>query len=179
MAREFPDWVNPTKAAEGNRIYRGTIGLARMNRLAPLLAKAEGEARFEAGFARDGLGFTTIKLEVSADLPLVCQASLERFKLPVRRDSLLVVIGDIDDQDKVPGHYEPCWTESGHLVFLELIQDELILAVPQVPRKPGLGSVKYTTDPDEKPVTGSDEQTKPFAALEELMRKAHKDSKTD
>ena len=176
MSREFPDWVNPWKAAEGNRIYRGTIALTKMNRLCPLLADAEGEAQFEAGFMRDGLGFTTISLEVNTQLPLICQASLERFKLVVERKTTLAAIEDVEDQDKLPGHYEACWVKSGQVEFLELIQDELILAVPQVPRKPGRGSVRYSTDPDEAPEPVADEQNRPFAALGDLMRKERKDS---
>jgi uncharacterized protein len=179
MSREYPDWVNPWKAAEGNRIFRGTIALAKMERLIPLLADAEGEASFEAGFTRDKLGFTTIRLEVRADLPLVCQASLERFKLPVERNSLLAVVTSISDQDDLPGHYEATWVESGQLVFLELVQDELILGVPQVPREPGVGSVLYSTDPDEAPDEGDDQQNNPFAALGDLMRNEQDNSETD
>jgi len=179
MSREFPDWVNPWKAAEGNRIYRGTMALAKMDRLVSLLAEAEGEAKFRADFSLDPLGFTTISLEVSAELPLICQASLEQFKLPVERKTTLAVIGDIADQDELPGHYESCWAESGQLVFLQLVQDELILGVPQVPRKPGVGSISFSTDPDEEPDVSSEEQNKPFAALGDLLRSGHKESETD
>jgi uncharacterized protein len=176
MSREYPDWVNPWKAAEGNRIFRGTIALAKMKRLVPLLADTTGEASFEAGFSRDGLGFTTISLQVSADLPLICQVSLERFKLGVNRKSLLAVIENMDDQDDLPGHYEPAWIETGQVVFLELIQDELILEVPQVPRRPGMDKVLYSTDPDTEPDSGEAQQNNPFAALGELMRKEHEDN---
>lgn len=170
MSREFPDWVNPWKAAEGNRIYRGTIALAKMNRLAPLLAGTEGEVEFSATFSLDGMGWTTVDLEVRANLPLVCQASLERFLLPVERKTTLAVIGDLRDQDRVPGHYEATWTETGQLVFLEIVQDELILGIPQVPRKPGTGEIQYSTDPDEEQELRSEERNRPFAALGDLIR---------
>lgn len=177
MSREFPDWVNPWKAAEGNRIYRGTIALARMSRLAPLLAGTEGEAEFVAAFARDELGWTIIDLEVKAELPLICQATLERFLLPVKRRTKLAVVGELRDQDRLPGHYEATWAESGRVVFSEIVQDELILGIPQVPRKPGTGEISYTTDPDQEQELRDEERNRPFAALGELM--GARDEETD
>mgnify|MGYP000657491512 CR=1 FL=1 len=41
MAKEFPEWVDPWKVAEGRRIFEGTIPLARLTRLQPLLADGE------------------------------------------------------------------------------------------------------------------------------------------
>jgi uncharacterized protein len=178
MSREFPDWVNPWKAAEGHRIYRGTIPLAKMERLAPLLDSAEGEARFVATFRLDELGLTTIRLDVRAALPLICQASLERFLLPVERVSQLAVIEHISEQEDLPGHYEPAWTESGQIVFRDLVQDELILSVPQVPRKPGTGSVLYHTDPETETEPGSEEQNNPFAGLADMLRGGRQDDET-
>ena len=38
MPREFPEFVDPWKAADGKRLFQGTIPLRWMRRLAPLLA---------------------------------------------------------------------------------------------------------------------------------------------
>lgn len=170
MSREYPDWVNPWKAAEGNRRFAGTIPLRNMSRLKPLLADDQGEARFEAQFTRDALGWATIQLDVRAELPLVCQASLERYDEPVSRSSLLAVAKDPEQQDELPEHYEATLAEDGRLVFLDLVQDELILAVPQVPRKPGLEEVRFSTDPDGVQAGEDEEQKRPFAALGDLLK---------
>ncbi len=179
MSREFPDWVNPWKASEGNRIFRGTIALGKMTRLVPLLVDSAGEASFEASFSFDELGFATIKLRVNAELPLVCQASRERFLFRVMRESQLLVIDDMEQQEHIPGYYETVLVEEKRLQFLKLVQDELILEVPQVPRKPGIGDIRYSTDPDEQFAVAREEQDKPFAALGVLLQSEHKDSKKD
>src|SRR5210317_1678587 len=94
MSREFPDLLNPWKAADGRRTFEGTMPLARMQRLLPLLAprQAEGgastsadavtdapvawnDAWFRADFAHDGQGNVTVELWVEAELTLVCQRS--------------------------------------------------------------------------------------------------------
>jgi uncharacterized protein len=169
MSREYPDWVNPWKAADGNRVYAGTIALRRMTRLAPLLASAEGTVAFEAEFTRDALGWATIRLDVEADLKLVCQASLEAYTEAVARSSVLVAVENPERQDELPDHYETAALEDGRLVFLESVQDELILAIPQVPRKPGLQAVRFTTDPQGELEAPGGTSAKPFAVLGELL----------
>lgn len=178
MSREIPDWVDPWKAAEGNRVYRGSIALGRMSRLKPLLAMAEGEAKFEAVFTRHEKGLITLDLRVDADLPLRCEASLERYLHPVNRTSFLAVVEDEEGPDTA-GDYEITRIESGQLVFLDVVQDELILEVPQVPRKPGLKRVRFSTDPDDEYKSGAGRPGMPFAELGALLPDERKETDTD
>ena len=177
MSREFPDWVDPWKAAQGNRVYRGTIALGKMSRLKTLLAQAEGEAKFKATFAMDTKRLATIQLVVETELPLRCQASLELYLHPVSRSSILAVIESDGDQDTA-GNYESTRVESGQLVFLDVVEDELILEVPRIPRKPGLESVRYTTDPDDEYKSRAGRPGKPFGELGALMRNELKETDT-
>jgi len=176
MSREYPDWVNPWKAAEGKRTFSGTMALSRMSRLAPLLASTDGIANFEASFFRDALGWAVVTLEVKADLELLCQASLEVYTEQVSRSSTLAAIEEPELAEDLPEHYDLAPLEEGRVVFLDLVQDELILAVPQVPRKPGLGPVQFSTDPHTAP--GGTEQIResPFAVLGNLLKDGPEDS---
>jgi uncharacterized protein len=171
MSREFPDWVNPWKAAEGKRIFSGTIPLKRMKRLGPLLSDVCGAAGFTARFSLDGEHRATVYLEVSAELPLTCQASLEAFTLPVRRASHLVIIEDVAEENRLPEHVDPAYAEAGRVRLAGLVEDELLLALPQVPRKPGLEAVRYSTEPgDAAAVEQPEDSHRPFAALGSLLR---------
>ena len=84
MSREYPDWISPNRAAEGKRIFSGTIPLKRMKRLAALLDEVRGEAAFTASFRTDLDQRIIIVLQVEASLPLVCQASLDVYDEQVR-----------------------------------------------------------------------------------------------
>jgi uncharacterized protein len=172
MSREYPDWISPGRAAEGKRIFSGTIPLARMKRLAALLVDAKGEASFTASFRKDLESRIIIDLQVEAALPLVCQASLEVYDEQVNRLSELAVLDDENEQDELPENYEPVLTENGRLAVASLIEDELLLALPQIPRKPGLQKVEYSTGgPPSK--TGSPRKgakKNPFAALQGLLK---------
>ena len=173
MSREYPDWISPNRAAEGKRIFSGTIPIARMKRLAGLLVNAKGEATFTAAFRTDLDGRVVIDLEVEAALPLICQASLEGYDEQVKRYSELAVMDDEFDQAELPENYEPVQTENGRLAIASLVEDELLLGLPQIPRIPGLQKVEYSTGgqtrKSEAPQAGAEKN--PFAALQDMLKR--------
>ena len=179
MSREFPDWVDPWKAADGRRSFQGTMPLKRMKRLAPLLAPAEWrDASFSAAFGYDRQGMLTVDLHVEAMLPLVCQRSLEIYLEPVVRHSMLAVVEGVAEQDLVPEHYEPVLAEQGRLALLDLVEDELLLALPQVPRKPEpepVGAQRSDYREIAGGESGGEERThRPFEGLADLLGKRGK-----
>ena len=173
MSREFPDFVDPWKAADGKRTFEGTMPLQRMRRLAPLLATGTSgpDVRFSARFGHDRQGMVRIRLEVEAELPLLCQRSLEPYLEQVQRHSSLTVIETVDEQGDLPDDAEPVLVEDRRLALLDLVEEELLLAVPQVPRNPDLAAVDMSTDgaPAETTGAGEAETHRPFAGLAGLM----------
>ena len=172
MSREYPDWISPNRAAEGKRIFSGTIPLKRMKRLAALLVDAQGEASFTAAFRTDLEQRIVIDLRVEADLPLICQASLEVYDEQVNRSSELVVIDDDSEQFELPDSYEPVVTENGRLAIASLVEDELLLGLPQIPRKPGLQVVEYSAGGQTLKTEALPEGSKkhPFSALQGMLK---------
>ena len=172
MSREYPDWISPNRAAEGKRIFSGTIPLKRMKRLAALLDEVRGEAAFTASFRTDLDKRIIIDLQVEAALPLVCQASLDVYDEQVKRNSELAVIDDEREQFDLPENYEPVLTENGRLSIASLVEDELLLGLPQIPRKPGLQDVDYSTGgkrmKSETLPEGS--RKNPFSALQDMLK---------
>jgi uncharacterized protein len=177
MSREYPDWISPNRAAEGKRIFSGTIPIARMKRLAGVLVNAPGEAAFTAAFRTDLDGRVVIDLEVEAALPLICQASLEVYDEQVKRYSELAVVDEDYVQAELPENYEPVQTENGRLAIASLVEDELLLGLPQIPRKPGLENVEYSTGGQTiKRVDPSEGVKKnPFAALQGMLKRDEQD----
>ncbi len=167
MSREFPDQVNPWTAAEGRRVFAGSIPVRRMKRLAPLLASEEGECRFEARFALDEERHATIDLAVEAEASLVCQRSLEAYNERLARRSLLVVVEDEAGQEALPEHYEPVLASEGTVRFADLVEEELLLAMPIVPRNPALAWDDVVSE-DEAAENESDAGG-PFAGLADMM----------
>jgi uncharacterized protein len=196
MSREFPDLLNPWKAADGRRTFEGTMPLRRMQRLLPLLAPRQDEqgassstgrtegstiawkdAWFRADFAHDGQGNVTIELWVEAELPLICQRSLQPYLEPVKRHSLLAVVESFEEQEQLPEHYEPVMAEQSQVAMLDLVEDELLLALPQVPRAPDVPERYVSTDGEsDRAADEPNEPTRrPFEGLAGLLKKRAED----
>ena len=177
MSREFPDFIHPWRAADGDRVLGGTIPLRRMKRLTALLASDEGEAEFELRFGYDEQRRAKVNVTVQAALMLVCQRSLEPYIEQVRQQTLLLVIADQEEQALLSNDEEFVLVTEGGIAVADLVEDELLLAVPQIPRNPEVTEVRKTTlsegndDPGE--VKGGDREEKrqsPFGSLAELMK---------
>ena len=173
MSREYPDWVDPWKAAEGRKIVSGSMPLSRMARLGPMLADTAGEAHFVASFSFDSQGMVTIAMEVDATLQLVCQRSLEPYPEKVSRRSVLGVMENMADEHMMPENYEPVHAAHRRLALLDLVEEELLLAVPQVPRSPDTQPVDWLAGEDGEilPPQSGENVRQPFADLAEKMKK--------
>jgi uncharacterized protein len=86
----------------------------------------------------------------------------------------MVVDTELGGED-LPEHYDTTLAVDGRVVFADLVEDELLLALPQVPRKPGLDSVAFVSAPK---TTESAKTYKPFAGLESLIEGRRTDRKT-
>lgn len=150
------------------RGVEGQLALSTLSRLRGLLLDEEGTVRYALQFDRDALQVAYVELQVEAELPLTCQRSLERFALPVRIVQRLGLIRDEADEAALPADYEPLLVpDDGMLSPAELVEDELILAVPAVPVSPGSEAVEREWAPAEEETR----RANPFAALEALKKK--------
>lgn len=144
------------------REFEGRIPLAVMTRLSDGLLDCEGEARYELVFGTDALKLPFAELRIEAELPLECQRSLRRFLLPVRLVQRLGLIRDEADEAALPPDYEPLLVAAdGMLRPSELVEDELILALPVVPMSPDADVVER----DFVPTAEETARANPFAAL--------------
>ena len=170
MPREFPEFVDPWKAADGKRLFQGTIPLRWMRRLAPLLAPCgpdDESARAEPAEAGEAPGDAPDRTSGAAWPDAT-------FSERVRRQSLLSVVESVAAQDGLPEHYEPILADHGRIALVTMVEDELLLAVPQVPRNPEVGEVLVSTggasEAEDPPV--KEDLQRPFEGLAELLEKA-------
>jgi uncharacterized protein len=141
-----------------------------LSRLADALADSAGECHYALEFGRDEFDVGFLEIRIEAGLPLTCQRTLERFVLPVSTVQRLGLVRDEADEAALPPEYEPVLLDNdGQLRPLELIEDELILALPLVPVKPGTEAVETEVPPTPEEVRTAN----PFAALAALRQ--HKD----
>jgi uncharacterized protein len=157
-----PELLDVWRMVAARREFEGRVPLAAMTRLRDSLVDAEGEARYTLAFDTDTLRVPYVELRVEVELPLECQRSLRRFLFPVRLVQRLGLIRDEADEAALPPDYEALLVaDDGMLRPVELVEDELILALPVVPVSPEAEAVER----DFAPTAEETAQANPFAAL--------------
>lgn len=167
-AVQVPETLDAWRMVVARRLFEGRMPLSAMSRLAGSLADTAGECGFTLEFGQDVLQVPFVELSIEAGLPLVCQRSLERFVFPVKTVQRLGLIRDESEEAALPPGYEPLLVpEDGQLRPLELVEDELVLALPVVPLAPGSEPVEQTWSAGEEEMQAAS----PFAALVSLKKK--------
>ncbi|MGA8278572.1 MAG: YceD family protein [Rhodanobacteraceae bacterium] len=134
-----------------------------MPRLCELLASFGGDVTYDLEFGNDALGTASLAVRVEAGLPLVCQRTLRIYIQSVTVDQRLGLIVDAGQEDALLEGYEPVLMVDGRICLHDVVEDELILAVPLVPLSPG-PPLDYATGPTD------DAEHGPFAVLEKLKK---------
>lgn len=133
MLSLLPDFADPLRLCALGKAYEGTVPLADLPRLAPLLTSSEGEAAFVLVFDTDADRRPTVRVQVTAELPLRCERCLGSMRYAVEADSRLVVVSGPGEAERLPDDVDPLLVEDGRLELRSLIEDELILAIPPAP----------------------------------------------
>jgi uncharacterized protein len=131
--KQLPEKIALDKAVNGQRHYQGSVKLHKMSRLADMLTDIDGDVEFSLQFDRAAKLLGKAQVKVKADLPLICVISHNKFMLPVEIDTTVGFIDDLEYEEFVGVDMEPSWVEGGFIKPLEIIEDELILAVPDAP----------------------------------------------
>ena len=154
------------------RSFEGTLAIAAMSRLCEALADTGGVAQFELDFGRDSLGTDYLDVRAQASLTLVCQRTLEPFVLPVVVNTRLGLIKLERDEAGLPPDCEPLLVaEDGRLKPADVIEDELLLALPLIPINPDSSLPDEVTGHEpEDDSAGEGRSENPFAVLRELKK---------
>ena len=172
MSQRLPDHLDPWRFADLGKQINGSLELKGFPRLAESLTDAEGEVEFELDFYRDGSRRACLRGRVKARLPLQCQRCLARMELPVDSAVSLAFVESLDEAERLPDDLDPQLVEEGRVNLRDLLEDELLLALPQVALHPQGECAPYVVDIGDK-AERSEARANPFAVLEQLKRKDH------
>jgi uncharacterized protein len=152
--------------ASAGATQQGVWPLRDFPRLRDMLANDDGEVAYEIAGVRDERGRPGLRLQVRGTLVLRCQRCLEPMPFEVQTDETLVLAASLAEIHAEPADARgPDRVVAGREMALrDLVEDELILAVPYAPRHENC--------------TGAEagdraEKTSPFAGLRGMMRSKH------
>jgi uncharacterized protein len=145
--------------------FAGDIPLGEMPRLGEMLLDGNGSVRVEFEFANNDLSLAVIRGQFAASLRLTCQRCLEPMDLAIDQPFELLI--DASDEDSEAFDLESVNTSDGMLDVFEVIEDELLLAIPII-----VMHEDASCNPHWQAETGNTEveaaKNNPFAALEAL-----------
>lgn len=172
MSSRLPERVNPQRIAEHGAQLVGKLPLLRMTRLASLLADDVGEVSVALRFDVDGQRRPVVDGEVDATVVMQCQRCMEALSLHVVRDVRLTVVAAEGMLDQVARDRDPLLIADGDLDIVGLVEDELLLALPQVPMhaQGECGRSGYRWTSGEQEGIRAEEGASPFAVLSRLKQ---------
>src|SRR3979409_2423243 len=152
--------------ASAGATQSGTMPINGFSRLRDLLASDAGEVVYKVDGRRDERGRPSLRIGVQGTLQLRCQRCLEALPFEVNEEDLLGLAatqGEIDDEPGDPAAADRVLAGK-QMAVRDLVEDELILALPYAARHEGCKAVAGTEGRN-----GSS----PFAGLRGLIRDKH------
>ncbi len=119
--------------AERGAHLHGNIRLSHMKRLSDLLLNADGVVDVSLDFHTGDDGVHLVKGTINTRLGMICQRCLKPLHLGINRLFELAFVYSAHEIERLLGSYE-CYEVHGDEVFVrDMVEDELILSVPQIP----------------------------------------------
>lgn len=132
---ENPKRINPFTLAKQAVELKGSLDLAEMSELLPLLNRLEGVVDYELRFSQEGGRKTVVHGSIRAEVPLLCQRCAEEFRYPLVTEIYLQAVINDEQAAKLSPPYEPLLVDEERCVELvKLIEEEIILALPMLPK---------------------------------------------
>ncbi|MDQ3025602.1 MAG: YceD family protein [Pseudomonadota bacterium] len=157
--------IHLDRLSEKPQVFKGTFSPSELDRLEDSLANGEGELHYTVTARLDPLRRRVVSCTIEGFVFLTCQSSLDAFRFAISVDDRLVLVGA---ESELPAVEEEDETEDYLVVeesldIRDVVEDAVLLALPMVPRKPGL---------DEQAAKGGEVVRKesPFAALASLKK---------
>ena len=174
-----PPWSKPLeidRLADGEADIDFAVPLAELPRLRSQLASVDGMVSGRVHFTRES-GLAVADLTLSGEATLVCQRCLGTMTESVNSSVRVALVGSEADASGVPEDLEPVLAPGGRTTVGELIEEELLLALPIVPlhaqASDCVAPVSDSADGGATQLSQTPEQTtqRPFAQLDKLLKR--------
>ena len=130
----IPLRVKASQAAARHEAFTGRVPLAKLPRLAASLAEPAGELHVELQATRDDEGQDWLHGEIRGRLPLTCQRGLHPFEWDCDVALSLALVGSESEEERLLKDTESYRVQDDELPLRDLVEDEVLLALPMMPR---------------------------------------------
>ncbi len=172
MSVRLPEFIDPWHFAEIGKELSGQVRLTNLPRLVGMLLDPKGEAEFLLRFYKGEKNRIHITGYVKATLTVECQRCLESVDISIASEVDVVVVEGYDEAKLLPDNQDPMLAGDKRLRLNEIVEEELLLALPQVPMHQGNGCgtayENFTGSTEQANDKTGEKKPNPFAVLEDL-----------
>ena len=126
-----PELLNFVQKADHGVAIKGVWPLDRMQRFTKVLLNDNGQVEVDLRFGRHGK-LRTVSGALSAELTVTCQRCLQAMPYLLQTQLNLAMIKDDAQAEALPDEFEPLLLADEEMNLPEVIEDELLLALPLV-----------------------------------------------
>lgn len=172
MHQKLPKEIAPLRLAQNGLKLTGQLAVADMPRLQQSLRSDEGVIKVNIAFDMDEIDTPYMRGEFATTVSMTCERCMTAMTVDLNVNSLLAIV--INEQ-KIAGlaeQYDPWLLKSSDDVSLSsVVEDELILALPLVPRHDEACLPASQWFSSDEWVDEVEEKISPFAILSTLKTK--------
>lgn len=125
--------IDPWNAAEQNVVVSGTVELSQLPRLVGLMAVPSGIVQCQLNFFHTTNSRHCVQGRIEGKVSLICQRCLTPMDMLLGIDVLLVLVSSDYEAMRLSENYEPLIVTDKLIKPLDIAEDELVLALPDVP----------------------------------------------
>ena len=169
---KLPIKIDPVRCAVKRLDYVGVVERAQLVRLAESVIDIQDDVEAELSFGTDAQGLTVMQGNAHTLVKLECQRCGEAFEHRCDVEFIYTPLSAKVEEEELPEAYEPIeLDENGEIDLHQILEDELILSLPQVAMHPMDVCPRGNMEMTWGDIEPADERPNPFAVLEELKRK--------
>lgn len=171
MHDPLPSTLDPWLLARAGSRLSGVVPLAGMTRLAEMVHALGESAEVELCFGVDEQKRFRIDGFIDARVELICQRCLQPYECRLAARPKLVVLVEEERAATLPAELDPLIVDQV-MAPVALVEDELILALPLIPRHEQTCSLPEMPQGKASPEADRPGDTRrPFAELGQLLRR--------
>ena len=130
----IPERVDHRKLAGQAGLIEGALPIRCFHRFGELLVETEGDVFLRLEFSKGEFGSTRVIGSAATEVSLICQNCMRQFRRQVTCELALRLVSDESGLERLAEIDDAIIAPEKVISVAELVEDELILALPMVPR---------------------------------------------
>jgi len=130
----IPERVDHRKLANQGGLIEGSLPIQCFHRFGEMLDVREGEVYLRLEFSKGDFGSTRVIGSAATEVCLICQNCMQQFRRQVTCELALQVVSDESKLERLSEDDDAIVAPDKVISLAELVEDELILAMPMISR---------------------------------------------